>query len=589
MALDATHWTVSDTVEGDIRYTGPAHGVASASYVTTIELHRWLQDLADDASASGDDILDITDSTPSERNGTDNNITLYDPYNIDQTASEHIYDGSITQGEIGVDRKIWDGFVNYGNEGINIQVLQNGAYISNDFWNQTPSGESESGLNRLLIAGISHRFMVLVHDFAVDGGDIDGRRVIGMSRELGKSYSEFKSTTVRGNNTLALVNATDGNNSTDKVTIEGWTIANTEGYRSIDVDIDGSAEHYYSEWDRGTQSINDLYEYVKMLTAYDRVGTIYGIDGKIFRGVTHEIPIDNPSVTDFSVVEAISWGTGATAGTGQMLAIDDIDAGTVMWMQLLTGVIPTDGLAITGGTSGATADVNGSCSERTVSPIIVGLSTGSAIDGAYGFGVEALDLSASDKVTSLDDPATKITPPDYKDTKIGGIIDGDRVLVGPDTGSTALMDNQLAVSTTITSGATSVIMKSSTETIGTGTQFATDCPGGGGTIKALRILGDDGVYWRIPYSVVVHGSGIATFTVLGADTTGLAAAVDNDGFMGYIDAAESGADEEIKFTTVFHSARALFVRVRDGGASPIKTFETATNVGGSVTAIRSED
>ena len=82
MALDATHWTIS--AAGDIRYSGPAHGVASASYVTTIELHRWLQDLADDASSSGDDLLDITDVTPSERNGTDNNITLYAPYNIDQ-------------------------------------------------------------------------------------------------------------------------------------------------------------------------------------------------------------------------------------------------------------------------------------------------------------------------------------------------------------------------------------------------------------------------------------------------------------------------------------------------------------------------
>ena len=93
MALNAAHWTISVATEGEIRYIGPAHGVASASYVTTIELHRWLGDLADDASASGDDTLDITDTTPSERNGTDNNITLYPPYNIDQIASEHIFDG----------------------------------------------------------------------------------------------------------------------------------------------------------------------------------------------------------------------------------------------------------------------------------------------------------------------------------------------------------------------------------------------------------------------------------------------------------------------------------------------------------------
>ena len=50
----------------------------------------------DDAAASGDDILDITDATASERS-TDNIITLKAPYNIDDTAAQHLYDGSIIQ------------------------------------------------------------------------------------------------------------------------------------------------------------------------------------------------------------------------------------------------------------------------------------------------------------------------------------------------------------------------------------------------------------------------------------------------------------------------------------------------------------
>ena len=582
MALDATHWSI--TAGGDIRYGGPAHGVSGATYVTTIDLHRWLQDLADDASSAGDDLLDITNTTPSERNGTDNNITIYAPYNIDQTAAEHIYDGSIAQA--GGD-DIWDGFVNYGNEGINIQVLQNGAYEANDFWNSLPFGGSLTGLNRDVANGISHRFMLKVRTAGVD---IDGRRVIGMSRELGKTYAEFKvNGTVRGNNTLALVNAVDLNNATAKATIEGWvSITNTEGYRAIDVDIDGTPEHYYSEYNKGTQTINDLYEYVKMETAYDRVGTLYGIDGKIFRGVTHEFAVNTPTGT-FVEPEAISWGAGATAGTAQLLAIDSTTAGTKMWVQLLTGVIPTATEVITG-VSTATA-ITASVTEQTVSPVVIGASTGTAIIGAYGFGVEALDLSAADKVFALEDPATPITPPDYKTTKVTGLVDGDRVLVGPDGGSTTLQDDQLQVSTAITSGATTIIMKTSAtgETIGTGTQFATDCPAGGGLISALRVKDDAGIFWRIPYSEVVHGAGIATYTVLGADTTGLTAGIDNLGFMGYIDAAETGADAEIQFTTVFHSARSLFVRVRDGGASPIKTFESTVAVGASIGAIRGAD
>jgi len=92
---------------GDIRYVGTAHGTDTAGYYTVIEFHRWLQDLADDAvaSASSSDFLDITDFTPSERQ-TDNIIQLVNGYNIDQTASEHLFDGSIIQ-----------------NGGVNIQSL----------------------------------------------------------------------------------------------------------------------------------------------------------------------------------------------------------------------------------------------------------------------------------------------------------------------------------------------------------------------------------------------------------------------------------------------------------------------------------
>ena len=35
---------------GAITYVGAAHGAAGAGYYTTIEFHRWLQDIADDAT-----------------------------------------------------------------------------------------------------------------------------------------------------------------------------------------------------------------------------------------------------------------------------------------------------------------------------------------------------------------------------------------------------------------------------------------------------------------------------------------------------------------------------------------------------------
>ena len=93
MAFTEADWSITRS-NGNIRYIGDDHGGASPSYATVIELHRALQDFADDASSSGDDQLDITDPTPSDRS-TDNIITLLGSYNIDDTAAEHLFDGSI--------------------------------------------------------------------------------------------------------------------------------------------------------------------------------------------------------------------------------------------------------------------------------------------------------------------------------------------------------------------------------------------------------------------------------------------------------------------------------------------------------------
>jgi len=213
---------------GDIRYTG------SGTNNTVIEFHRWLGDLMDDALAAGNDLLDITDATASERS-TDNIITLKAPYNIDDTLAQHLFDGSIIQNN---GDEIYDGLLVFAAADMRLEIVQNGALATN-FWT--------TGLNADAANGISHRFMLKVR---TGGADIDGRRLIGQTREFGSTYSEFKiNGTARGNNVLALTYATDLNNQTTEATVAGWTtITNTEGYRSIDVDGNGTSENYYSEW-----------------------------------------------------------------------------------------------------------------------------------------------------------------------------------------------------------------------------------------------------------------------------------------------------------------------------------------------------
>jgi hypothetical protein len=297
---------------------------------------------------------------------------------------------------------------------------------------------------------------------------------------------------------------------------------------------------------------------------------LFGIAGQIFRGITHEITVDNPSATDFSAVEAVSW----SGGTGQMLAINDVNAPTKMWIQLLTGVAPTDNQTITGGTSGATCLVNVTVTERTISAPFCGASTGSSIIGAFGFGVEALDLSNADKVFDLTN--TLYQAPNYVTFTVNGIVSGeDYVLVGPASGGVLDLD-QFTLNGTLTGASvTSVVVNEA---------IPGDTPSSG----TIRIQRANGAYTRHAYSA--YNAGTKTFTITSHDFSTNNAADDANCYISYIDKLADSTSAS--FTAVYVSTRDLFIRVRDGGASPIKTFESTGSLGsggGSATAVRTSD
>lgn len=698
----------SVAANGDIRYTG------SGTNYTVLALHRWLQDIADDASAAGDDLVDITDDTPSNRS-TDNIVELLGSYNIDDVAAEHLYDGSITQSSGAV---IYAGLVVVGatEASTQLQIVQNNQVLKN-FWG--------TGLNADATQNILLRIMVKVR---TGGADIDGKRLRVQARELSDRFAEFSLTCGLGNNTAAIFTSNDLNNQTAEATIAGWTtISNTEGLRLIDVDGNGSTEEYYSEWNRGSQSINQLYERTKWLqkralaehsnaetgtnyqlysgsttahaqsfahganamrivrvrarlkkvgsptgnltaalyahsgtfgtssvatgaalatsenidvskltTSYqeieirflgsaqylmsastnyviafsysggdgsnyvhiegDSTGThagnkasyngswsaqaaedlwfqvfacpsIYGLSGELFRGITHSFAYDTESGGPFTQGEVLSWGSGATAGTGAILALDDDGSAGNIYMQLLTGVAPTDNLAITGGTSSATALVNGTVTARTVSPEFIGQSTGSAIIGAYGVGIESADMSASDLLFDLTN--TPRTPPNNVTFTVSGLVSGeDRVLVGPESGGSIEVD-QFTLNGALSGGEATIVVNEA---------IPSDTPSSG-TIRVFN----GSTYARVTYT------GRSGFNFTGCSGTPAASNGANV-FISYIDKLADATTAT--FTTVFSSTRSLFVRVRDGGVSPIKTFETTGSLGsagGSATAIRTSD
>jgi hypothetical protein len=723
MAMVDGDWTI-DRATGNIRYTGADHTAAGTpSYATVIQFHRWLQAFADDEAFTGDDELDIIDKNPSNRS-TDNIITLVNGFNVDAGAIEHLYDGTIIQGSNKTQER-WDGIVNFGPANAHIQIIQDGAVLSDDFWNYgvvqgthdgssgaavlTDSGEAwttnewvgytikntTDGSQALITAndattitgvlyggtendwdaadayhiarplngdstqGISHRFMIKTRD---KGVDIDRRRLVGTTRRYYNTYGEFKiNGTSQGNNVLALTDSNDLNNNTAWATIDAISdISNTEGLRLIDISGDGTDEEYYSEWDRGANSINTFYEYGKLQQADSTVDTLNSLNGENFRGITHHYEYDTETGTNFTTNDVGCYGTNIvfTGGSGtailgeeiyedtatpvwkgRIVGIDDntgtgsivvdVESGTVtttetftttngfagtvsgtptaqnaagrcifyavdddgttgnMYVQVLAGVAPVNNTRIFFGN--ATADVaryhdvdttSAAVLERTISTPFVGASTGSALKGAYGLGLEALDTAAAD--TYFDLSNTAITPPNTVTFTASGFISGDYVLCTEDNAGD-INFGQMTLNGALSGAAVTAVVVND--------PLPPDTPTSAGTIGGIRIERNDGLYSLHRYTAI--DTGTDTFTIPSHDFSTNNAANGNNVFISYLDLVTAATSEQFQYVYDIPSGdRTHFLRVRDGGATPIKTAETTgtmTTTGGTASVNRIDD
>lgn len=657
----------SIATNGDIR-----HQSGSDTY-TVLELHRWLQDLADDQNSAGNDYVDIVTDNPSSRS-TDQIITLLDysgtggpTFNIDDDAAEYFYGGSIRQR--GGD-ELYSGLQVLGavnDSATQIQIIQdNDLYQftttpASPFWGDQSTG----GYNGDAASGI---LMQIVVKSRVNGADIDGKRIRVQSRHMdsggGDTFAFFNTTLGEGVSVAALNTTNDVQNDTAVATVSAYThIVNsggtsnapTGGYQLIDLNNGNGSQPYYGQWTYGADTSGDglkgVWEYTKELAYEASTKTIDGLNGYLFQGVTHDFDYDGLSGS-FNERELLVWGTkvfydtlvsgpftegnyvtigsngaagrvlyddgvdeliialedtsitlldndviteypgpGASAttttaaidtgggaivdnnksgGTGWILADDTTDT---LWIQLLTGSAPVDNLPIRGVTSAATALVNGSATSRTISNVFTGSYTGSFI-GAFGVGFDPNDVTASELLTDL--LGANQQPPNNVTFTVSGVVSGeDRVLVGPRTGS-ALDVGQDTINGTLTSATTGSIV--------TTTAIPSDTP----TTGVVRVENDSGRYIYCDYTSYTGSTYTISPTV---DFSTENATTGNNIFIGYIDKLAGASSES--FTTIFNSPRDLFVRVRDGGATPIIQFESTTAVltstGGSVGVIRTTD
>lgn len=636
----------NETFTGDIAGDGTVNGECHPRGYTPLELHRFLADLNDDETISGDDDLSIIDPTASERQ-TDQIVRLLGTVTISDTVAQHMYGGSVEQGS-GNTRELYSGL------GVQVTtpltttipiLIQEDAIVT-EYWDNAYFPDSVSGKVRILIKTIEN------------GVAIDGQRVKGKLLEFGQLYFEGFTTLGTAETSLALFSSGDSNNNTAVGTVAGApynTIVPTEGYQTLDYNEGSGATPFGYSVDFGSASGIQTYERTKYIQRRGTAENLFGRNAQLFTGFNRnfaynnesgamtepeilaygtEIPYTGGTGTLVTVGEVVEGGTSgargrviyvddaagtgtiivadptgsfnnteslttlrgasewtATSGTvvnntasGQifMYALDDQGTTGNIYGQQLTGVVPVSGQTLFGKTSNNTVDVNSAVSTRTINNQYIGAFTGTNFQTNFGIAINPSDAIAGDSFPNLLE--VTISPPDNRSGTVTNLVAGDRVTVYPWDGvSTDVNGDAEPNFDEMTITAGVTGGVSTTVVVGAG-NIPNNTPAAG----FLRLERDsDGNYDLLEYSSFTNTTG--TFTLVG--TAPNSATIGNNLFRALIDKEHVSGGNESYTATWTTPGESVAVTVRRGGSpNPIKTFKTTTTFGAfSVQTIRTPD
>jgi hypothetical protein len=271
-------FTISTT--GDIR----RQAGASTSVYTVLELHAWLQDLADDPAASGNDLLDILAPNPSKLDGprdaavasrlnllTDGSVA----FNLDDTSAQFINFGSIKQQSAAVQ---YSGLKTIGGivAASPVYVVQNGSKLTT-FW--------------------SNGHIQILVKVRTGGTLIDSGNVTAFSRKWGQSYSHFDvNLGAGGESNAALSTALDSNIVLSEASAAALSSKVTVAFGDTNQDLgNGNGSKLY----KGTITLSssctlqEAYQYLQYLTRESSAATLNSIPGwryRVLNAAYTEIP-----------------------------------------------------------------------------------------------------------------------------------------------------------------------------------------------------------------------------------------------------------------------------------------------------------
>ncbi len=268
----------SISANGDIRHT------SGATIYSVLELHAWLQDLADDEIATNNDLLDILSPNPSKLDGprdaaVASRLNLLSSgsvtFNIDDTAAQFINFGSIKQASSSVQ---YSGIKTIGGivASSPIYIVQDGSKLTK-FWSD--------GHIQILVK------------VKTDGSLIDFGNITAFSRKWGQTYSHFDTNLAAGGESnAALATAIDSNIilSEANAALLSSKVTITFGDTNLDLGNGNGSKAY-----KGTIALSnsctlqEAYQYLQYLTRENSTEILNSIPGWRYRALDNtytEIP-----------------------------------------------------------------------------------------------------------------------------------------------------------------------------------------------------------------------------------------------------------------------------------------------------------
>ena len=389
MAIDASKFTIN--AAGDIRQVA-AFVPGTSARLSTLELHAWLQDLADNPSVAGDDLVSILGPNPSELAGKRNAsrpmaLTLLPDINIDDATSQWFKFGSVEQS---AGAELYTGLKVIGS-----LVASSPIYIT----------QSDTKLTKYWHdSDVNTAFQILVKAKTA-GALIDNGDVAVFSRKFGQTYSHFDANLAAGGEqAAALGTSLDNNVSISAAAAEAifGTITIAVGDTNKDLGGgQGSKLHKGTITLNGSTTLAQAYQALMWACSESSTATLNGVPGWRYRAL-------NPAYA-----ENVAAPFGTFAGGKWFVAQG-------WWIE---GVAPADSKNYQLISHDGTAETP----PTTVQVQVGGVVAGDYVlvardDGAGGIDTDEYTLSATAGANTVTVPSLKI------DTPASGVIriDGDR-------------------------------------------------------------------------------------------------------------------------------------------------------------------